>query len=190
MSNRSRRPPAPTSCVRCRITRRYTQARRRLGADRGGRHARAVHGQRRGGRAAVPQGQGAGLAHRRIRHAAARDQHAHAARGRRGQAVGAHAGDPAADRPQPARRRRSRSARRAHDQDRLRRAAGRRRHALRVDHRRVRRGRRRGRVVPARAASSPASRCAIMVAAVSVGIVDGVPCSTSTTPRTRAATPT
>ena len=49
------------------------EARRRLGADRDGRHARAVHGERRGGRAAVPEGQGAGLAHRRVRHAAARD---------------------------------------------------------------------------------------------------------------------
>ena len=35
------------------------EARRRLGADRGRRHAGAVHGQRRGRRAAVPQGQGA-----------------------------------------------------------------------------------------------------------------------------------
>ncbi len=43
---------------------------------------------------------------------------------------------------------RPRGARRAHDPDRLRRAAGRRRHALRVDHRRMRRARRRDRVVP------------------------------------------
>ncbi len=109
-----RRPPrrraAPLS-----ITRHYTPARRRLGADRMRRHARAVHGERRGGGAAVSQGQGPGLAHRRIRHAAARDQHAHAARGRRRQAVGTHAGDPAPDRPQPARGRRPDAARRAHD---------------------------------------------------------------------------
>ena len=52
------------------------EARRRLGADRGRRHEGAVHRERRGRRAAVPQGQGAGLAHRRIRDAAARDQHA------------------------------------------------------------------------------------------------------------------
>ena len=44
--------------------------------------------------------------------------------------------DPAADRPLAARRRRLRGARRADDLRRLRRAAGRRRHPLRVDHRR------------------------------------------------------
>ncbi len=99
----------------------------------------------------VPQflkGKGPGLADRGIRHAAAGDQHAHAARGRRRQAVGPHAGDPAPDRPQPARDRRPVAARRAHDPHRLRRAAGRRRHALRVDHRRLRRAVRRGVVVP------------------------------------------
>ena len=47
-----------------------------------------------------------------------------------------------------ARGHRSRGAGRTHAQDRLRRAAGGRRHALRVDHRRVRRRGRRGRVVP------------------------------------------
>ena len=94
------------------------------------------------------KGKGQGLAHRRIRHAAARDEHADEARSGRRQAVGPHAGDPAPDRAQPARRHRPRGARRAHAEDRLRRAAGRRRHALRVDHRRLRRGGRRRRVVP------------------------------------------
>ena len=79
------------------------EARRRLGADRGRRHEGALHRERRGRRAGVPQGQGPGLAHRRIRNAAARDEHADAARGGGRQAVGTHAGDPAADRPQPAR---------------------------------------------------------------------------------------
>ena len=76
-----------------------------------------------------------------------------APRSGRGQAVRPHAGDPAADRPQPARGDRPDGARRAHAEDRLRRAAGGRRHALRVDHRRVRRGGRRDRVVPAQAGS-------------------------------------
>ena len=51
-------------------------------------NTRVVHGQRRRGRAAVSQGQGAGLAHRRIRHAAARDQYADATRSGGGQAIG------------------------------------------------------------------------------------------------------
>ena len=155
-----------------------------------GTHARAVHGKRRGRRAAVPQGQGAGLAHRRIRDAAARDQHAHAARSRRGQAVGAHAGNPAADRPIAARGRRPRSTRRAHDPDRLRRAAGRRRHALRVDHRRVRRARRCGRLVQGARRRSPASRCAIASPPCRSASSAASRCSTSTTPRIRDATPT
>ncbi len=141
------RPPSRPAARRA-LHARLHQACRRLGARRDGRHARAVHGQRRGGRAAVPQGQGPGLAHRRVRHAAARDQHADEARSGRRPPVGAHAGDPAPDRAQPARGHRSRRARRAHAEDRLRRAAGGRRHALCVDHRRLRRGRRRGRVVP------------------------------------------
>ena len=113
-----------------------------------------------------------------------------AARGRRRQAVGTHAGDPAPDRPQPARGHRSCRARRAHDPDRLRRAAGRRRHALRVDHRRVRRARRRDRAGAASAASSPASRCAISSPRCRSASSTACRCSTSTTPRTRPATPT
>ena len=45
-----------------------------------------------------------GLGDRRIRHAAARDDHSHAARGVGGQGRRPHAGDPAADRPIAARR--------------------------------------------------------------------------------------
>ena len=96
--------------------------------------------------------------------------------------------DPAPDRPLAARRRRLRGARRAHDLRRLRRAAGGRRHALRLDHRRLRRARR-----------SPAARC------IDDGKLDAQPahrqrrrrlvrrsstacrCSTSTTRRTRRA---
>ena len=67
------------------------------------------------------------------------------ARGGARQAERPHPGDPAADRPLPARGRRPEGARRAHDHARLRRAAGRRRHAHRGDHRRLRRARGRGR---------------------------------------------
>ena len=56
---------------------------------------------------------------------------AHAPRGDRRQAVRPHAGDPAADRPLAARRRRPAGARRAADHHRLRRDPGRRRHAHR-----------------------------------------------------------
>ena len=87
----------------------------------------------------------------------------------------AHGRDPAPDRPLAARHRRLRGARRAHDLRRLRRPAGRRRHPLRVDHRRLRRARR------SRAASCVAdgllerSPLTGSVAAVSCGVVDGVP---------------
>ena len=66
-------------------------------------------------------------------------------------------------------------ARRAHDPDRLRRDPGRRRHALRVDHRRVRRAGRRGVGAEGAGRSSPSEPLRDMVAAVSVGIVDGQP---------------
>ena len=89
----------------------FHAARRRLGAGRDGKHARAVHGQRRRRRSGVSQGQGAGLAHRRVRNASARDQYADEARGGGGQAIGTHAGNSAAHRPQPARGNRSRRAR-------------------------------------------------------------------------------
>ena len=62
-------------------------------------------------------------------------------RGRReaaaGQAVGPHPGDPAPDRPLPARRDRPEGAGRAADHPRLRRHPGRRRHPHRRDHRRL-----------------------------------------------------
>ena len=76
-------------------------------------------------------------------------------------------------------------ARREHDRPRLRRPAGRRRHPDRGDHRRLRRARRRPRLGPrpkrAQAGREPLTGS---VAAVSVGVVDGDPCSTSTTSRT------
>ena len=83
--------------------------------------------------------------------------------------------DPAPDRPQPARRRRPRGARRAHDLRRLRRARGRRRHALRGDHRRLRRAR--ARVPPAAGARACWRKSPLTgsIAAVSCGVVDGIP---------------
>ena len=77
------------------------------------------------------------------------------------------------------------AARRADDQDRLRRPAGGRRHALRVDHRRLRRGARRGRVVQGEgahqrrtAAATASRRCRSASSAARR-------CSISTTPRIR-----
>ena len=61
----------------------------------------------------------------------------HRPRGGARQAERAHAGNPAADRPQPARRHRPRRARRAPDPHRLRRAAGRWRHPHGGDHRQL-----------------------------------------------------
>ena len=81
--------------------------------------------------------QGPRLGDRRIWHAAARHPHARPPRGGGRQAIGADAGDPAADRAEPARGRRSRSARRAADHARLRRHPGRRRHPHRRHLRRL-----------------------------------------------------
>ena len=82
----------------------------------------------RGAGAAVPAQYRARLGHRRIRHAAALDPYPHRPRGGARQAERPHPGDPAADRPQPARGHRSGGARRAADPHRLRCAAGRWRH--------------------------------------------------------------
>ena len=97
------------------------------------------------------------------------------ARGRARQAKRPHAGDPAAHRPLAARRRGPQGARRAHHHPRLRRAAGRRRHAHRLHHRRLRRARRGLRAAACGAALIAASPLHGQVAAVSVGICDGVP---------------
>ena len=106
----------------------------RLHRDGGGKraglrrqNARFVHGLRTGGRAAVFAGHGARLADRRIRHAAR--FHAPAQGARRREEGRARRGDRAADRPLAARRLRPDAAGRAHHLHRLRRVAGRRRHA-------------------------------------------------------------
>ena len=101
--------------------------------------------------------------------------HAHRARGGARQAERPHAGDPAPDRPLAARRHRPAGARRAADQDRLRRAAGRRRHAHGRDHRRLGRaasGLPAPHVRAGRIARVPLND---QVAAVSCGIYKGAP---------------
>ena len=92
-----------------------------------------------------------------------------------------HGRDPAADRPRAARGRRLRGARRADALARLRRPPGRRRHALRGDLRRLRRGAR---------ARSTASGSRKALAGLGRGGLGRrrrrrARCSTSTTPRTR-----
>ena len=116
-----------------------------------GDDARAVHRVGRGRRSRLATRTRRGLAHRRVRDAAARD----AARAPRASARSRrpHAGDPAADRPQRSRDARRLRVRRVHAQARLRRAAGRRRDAHGGDHRRVRRGVRRVRLDGRRRAS-------------------------------------
>ena len=86
--------------------------------------------------------------------------------------------------------RRPRRARRAHHHARLRRAAGRRRHAHRGDHRRLRRAGRRGALAAARAARSASDPITARSPRSRSASVAACRCSTSTTPRTAAATPT
>ncbi len=108
-----------------------------------GRDPRAGRRQRHRGRAALAQGQRPGLGDRRVRDAAARDQHPQRPRVGQGSTRRPHPGDLPAGRPRAALVRRLQAARREHDRARLRRARGRRRHPHRGDHRRVRRARRR-----------------------------------------------
>ena len=122
-----------------RITRGFTTPRRRLGAGRVRRHAGAVHRARRGEGAAVPSGKGEGWVtaeYGMLPRATNTRSDREAARGKQ------------SGRTQEIQRLIGRSlravvdlarARRAHDHARLRRAAGRRRHAHRGDHRRLRR---------------------------------------------------
>ena len=95
------------------------------------------------------------------------------ARDRARQAVGPHARDPAPDRPQPARGGRREGARRAHALGGLRRAPGRRRHAHRLDHRRVDGARARDAGGCGGAARSTGEPLVDSIAAISVGLVDG-----------------
>ena len=73
------RRPAPSDHHHAELSR----TRRRIGPDRSGPHARDLHGERRGSGAAVSPQQRQGLGDGRVRDAAARDEHAHAARSER-----------------------------------------------------------------------------------------------------------
>ncbi len=184
---------APPRCAAaaCSIERGYTRHAEGSVLIAVRRHAGAVHrvGRREG--AAAQARQRRGLGHGRVRHAAARHAHAQRPRGRARQAERPHAGDPAPDRPLAALRVRPDGARRAHDHARLRRAAGRRRHAHRGDHRRLRRRARRGQLAARAGTHRGRRRSAIIVAAVSVGHRRRARrCSTSSTSKTRPATPT
>ena len=101
------------------------------------RHPCAVHGFGRGARAALSAQYRQGLGHCGIRDAAAFDGDAHRSRGGPRPAERPHAGNPAADRPQPASGDRSRPVGRAPDQDRLRCIAGGRRHPYSRGHRQL-----------------------------------------------------
>ena len=117
------------------------QACGRVGAGRVRRHPGDLHRQCRRKSPGLSEGQGRGLADRRVRHAAARHAHPQRPRGRARKAGRTHARDPAPDRSQPARSVRPACARRTHAAHRLRRDPGRRRHAHRGDHRRLCRAR-------------------------------------------------
>jgi ribonuclease PH len=92
-----------------------------------------------------------------------------------GQAVGPDAGNPAAYRPQLARRRRHEKARRASDHHRLRRDPGRWRHPHRVDLGRVGRAAPRGRQAARSASSIAEDPIEDKVGAISCGIYKGTP---------------
>ena len=113
----------------------------RLGADLARRDARDLHCLRAGRRAPLADRPRSRLGDRRVRDAARLHRRAQAARRHPRATRRQHGRDPAPDRTLAARRRRLRGARRTHDLPRLRRAAGRRRHPLRVDHGRLRRAR-------------------------------------------------
>ena len=150
------------------------------------RHAGAVHRVDRRGRAAVDARQGQGLGHRRVLDAPGLVARAHPARGQGRQAVGPHAGDPAAHRPVAAGGVRHARARRAPGHRRLRRAPGRRRHPHGVDLRRLRRPARRARRAwcrPGAIAQPPAHR--VLRRHLGRASSTACPCSTCPTSRTR-----
>ncbi len=139
------------------------------------RHPGAVHGVDRRGRPPLDAPPRHRLGHRRVLDAARGVARAHPPRGQGRQAVGPHAGDPAAHRPRAAHRLRHEGAGRAAGGRRLRRPPGRRRHPHGLDLRRA--------TSPSTTpspASSARARCkahplAAGCAAISVGVVDGNP---------------
>ena len=142
--------PAPPARPRA----RRQSLRRRLLPDPDGRHAGALHRQRRSRRARVQEGQRRRLGHRGVRHAAARHPSSAPSRERNGPG----------GRTQEIQRLIGRSLRAAMKtmafgeytiRDRLRRAAGRRRHPHREHHRRLRGAGRRLRLAGASAPGFP-----------------------------------
>ena len=166
MTREGRRPDELRAARRSSSTTSSSRTARCCGR-RGRRRCSAPRWSRRRSRAGCKQGPGWMTAEYSLLPASTGERVA--ARGVARQAGRPHGRDPAADRPRAARRRRLRGARRADGLARLRRAPGRRRHALRRDLRRVRRRSPRARPVRALAALAGS------VAAVSVGIVDGEP---------------
>ncbi len=129
----------------------------------------------RGPAAALAARRKPGLGNRRVRHAAALHPQPHGARGRARRPGRAHHGDPAPDRSRAARLGRPEEARPTHRHTRLRRDPGRRRHAHRVDLRRLRRAQ--PGADQAAPGWGPSSRIRLLgnVASVSVGIYNGTP---------------
>ena len=164
-----RRAARRTSCGRSTCSRTSSSSRtvRALGA---GEHRRALHGDARGGRAALAAGQGPRLADGRVLAAARLDGRADPARGLARQAGRPHGRDPAADRPRAARgaatSRRSASGRSGSTATCSRPTAARaaRRSPARTS-------------PPTARSTASGSRKALpgSVAAVSVGVVDGAP---------------
>ena len=171
------------------LRRRHVRARlhrdgRRIGARRVRAHARAVHRVGRGTHPAVAEGLGQGLGHGRVLDAAGFVARARRPRGRTRQAERAHAGDPTPDRALAARRDRPAADARRADHRRLRRVAGRRRHAHRVDLRRLDRAARRVQPPRREAARSPSTRSCNRARRSRSASSTARRCSTSSTPRT------
>ena len=159
---------------------------------RAGRDQGHLHRERLDLGAALARGQGPRLGHRRVRDVARVDRRAQGPRLQARSPRRPLDRDPAPDRAGAARRRRPDRARRPLGLRRLRRAAGRRRHPLRLDHRRLRRPAARDPGAARSAASSSATRSPAR-SRRSPAASSAASCSaTSTTPRTRAprSTPT
>src|SRR5207237_6801959 len=92
---------------------KLSDARGRVRADPGRQYEGDLRRERRGSRAAVSAEHGKGMGDGRVRHAAARDEHAHPARGRGRQGRRTDAGDSTPDRPLAAGGDQSAGARRA-----------------------------------------------------------------------------
>ena len=146
---------------------------------------RAVHRVGRGTHPAVVEGIGQGLGDGRVLDAAGFLARARRARSRARQAERPHAGDPTPHRTLAARRHRPATDARRADHRRLRRPASRRRHAHRVDLRRLDRIARRA-AVWSRAASSPSIRSCSRARRSRWASSTEHRCSTSSTPRTCA----